>query len=132
MTKIQLLLAKHLEVPKEFILEFKEYPDKGTVNVLLTNFQKHVVTKEQLQYAEEQLEAKMSAPELTDIVGLGRTSHERLVEAGIETLLQLRDADAEQIALIVKQSPEVIRRWQEDAQGLLGQSTEPDPSTSDE
>ena len=123
MTTLKLTIAQHLEIPKEHILEIKEYPEKGTVNVILHNYAKHTITTAQLAYAAQKLQPGPTDEETAItpglIVGLGRASIDRLSEAGITTLDQLIAHQPEEIAAIVKQNVEVTKSWLKKATALL-------------
>lgn len=105
------LVSQHMEVPKELILEIKEYPENGTINAILGDFSKHTLTLEQI--------TKTAVPILTDITGLGRTSNDRLEEAGITTIKAMLAKTPEEIAEITKQKPEIVVGWFKQAQTLI-------------
>jgi predicted flap endonuclease-1-like 5' DNA nuclease len=133
-------IAQHLEVPQELVLKFREYPGEDKIVVLLTDYRKmevpHSLVVETAVPTDDpiepliglttpshaqQLHDQVHPPAtLLDIVGLGRTSDDRLQEAGITTLQQLLDTDPKEIAAIVKQNITTVKNWQKQAAALLG------------
>lgn len=117
MSQIKLLIAKHLEVPQEFIIEINERPNTKDVVALLVDYRKFTITESQLAYAQQQLENQdepddeTAVPQLTDLIGLGKTSADRLNQAGITTVQQLRQRTPEIIAEITKAKPEIVKNW---------------------
>lgn len=105
MNQTLIQIAQHLELPKEMILTIND--DDDPIVVLLTNYQKHKIPRHALPAPQT------AVTELTPgiFTGLGRTSLDRLAEAGITTVEQMKAAGAAQIAAITKQRVDIVEGW---------------------
>lgn len=117
MNQLLLTIAQHLQIPETFILEHV-VGDEGVI-VILRNHQKFKISHKQLAKAEEKLKEPQPF-ELGDIVGLGRTSQDRLTEAGIATLVEMVRRNEEEIAVITKHNVVTVKDWFKQARAMLG------------
>ncbi len=114
-------VAQTLEIPQTLILDIKAYLTH--TNVITTDHRKHRITPEQLAYATQKKTAVTPPPDpstddLTDIVGIGPATAERLIAANITTFAQLAAATPEAIKEATQAHSSVIKDWQAKAAHL--------------
>lgn len=107
MNQTLIQIAQHLELPKEMILTINDQSDP--IVVLLTNYQKHKIPRHELPEPQTVVPTTELTPGI--FTGLGRTSLDRLQEAGITTVAQMKEAGPEQIAAITKQRLDIVQGW---------------------
>lgn len=69
-----------------------------------------------------EVEAAPSAPELTQVKGIGEKRTEQLKAVGINNVEDLAKASAKNLAVKLKISPKITRRWIRDAKKLVEKS----------